>query len=399
MFCNYCGAPNPDVALFCNKCGKAVVRPPASAPAQAESSASVSAPTATPQRAAASVLMAPDHGSVAAPAKPLTLIGHTLPIYSLAFSPDGRWLGSGSLDKTAKLWDVTSGRDVRTFTGNLRITCVEFSPDGRRLVLAATNASPVDDAKPVANSITLWDSASPNEVRNFAGHRGPLFCVKFSPDGRLLASTDGASTVNLWDIASGQIIMAFKHGWLRSKLFGGDVGSSLAFSPDGRFLASRSSPATLWDVSNGKEARVFGPESASLYFSMFLGFTPDGRSLVEAKGSGKISIWDVASGKEARCLADPPKRGGVTSVLRCAALSPDGSLLAVATSSSAENPTERVTLWDVAAGRTFGTVAGGDSFQALAFSPDGQWLAIGDMQYGGETALGRVRFLRTTDIK
>lgn len=135
-----------------------------------------------------------------------------------------------------------------------------------------------------------------------------------------------------------------------------------------------------------------------MYVSMFLGFTPDGRSLVEAKGGGKIRIWDVASGEATRCLADPPKRSGVTFVLCCATLSPDGKLLAVSTYSSAEEPSHKVTLWDVAAGRTLGTVAGGDSCQALAFSPDGQMLAIADMVYGGATPVGKIKIVRTSEI-
>jgi WD40 repeat protein len=328
-----------------------------------------------------------------------TLMGHTLPINSLAFSPNGRWLASGSLDKTAKLWDVTAGREVRTFTGNLSFTCVEFSPDGRQLVLAASDGAPVGGAKSVANSITLWDSSSPNGVRNLAGHEGLLYFVKFSPDGRLFASTDGAKVINIWDVGSSQIIKVFKHGWLQAKLLGGTLGSSLAFTPDGRFLASRSRPATLWDVSRGKEACAIGPDSFSLHIPMFLGITPDGRSLVEANSSGKIRIWDVPCGKEARYLADPPSRSGVSSGLYCGALSSDGKLLAVATYSSAETPRQKVTLWDVAAGRILGSVAGGDSCEALAFSPDGQWLAIGDMEYGGSTPLGKIRLWRTSAIR
>jgi WD40 repeat protein len=236
-------------------------------------------------------------------------------------------------------------------------------------------------------------------MRSLVGHEGALFCVKFSPDGSLLASTDGAKTVDLWDVNSGRIIKEFRHDWIRAKLLGGTQGSSLAFTADGRFLASRSWPATLWDVSGGKQARSFGPEYKTLTVAMFLGFTPDGRFLVEAKGSGKVTLWDVQSGKEASCLVDPPKRSGVTSVLRCATLNPDGSLLAVATYSSAEQPTDRITLWNIASRRTAGTIACDDSCYAMAFSPDGQWLAVGDMQYGGGTALGKIRLLRTTEIR
>jgi WD40 repeat protein len=400
MFCNYCGAPNPDTASFCSACGKPVVRPARAVAPTAAPSAPLMPPTSAAEATAAAEARnpaSPDAASACARTPTgHTLTGHSYPIYALGFSPDGRWLVSGSLDHTAKLWDAVEGRELRTFTGNMTFASVDFSPDGRWLALGATNGYPFDNAKPATSSLSLWDSTRPDEVRGLNGHAGQLCCVRFSRDGRLLASTEGGMVVNLWDVASGRIIKTLKQGLIRSKIYGGAFRSSLAFSPDGRFLATRSWPVTLWDISTGKEVRTFGPDSDALSATVFLDFAPDGQSIVEAKGNGTIRIWDVASGKEMRCLANPPKRSGVTEVLRRAALSKDGHYLAVSTYSSADGK-HKVTLWDVRSARPIGALDNADACEALAFSPDGQWLAIADALYEGNIT-GQIRLRRISEI-
>ena len=118
------------------------------------------------------------------------LSGHRFPVYTLAFSPDGRWLASGSLDRTAKLWDLEHGREVRTFPGTLVFTSLDFRSDGRMLALAAS-----DETEPVS-AISLWDSVNPQQLRSLTGYQGRCMCVRFHPDGHLLATTEGGMTAD-----------------------------------------------------------------------------------------------------------------------------------------------------------------------------------------------------------
>jgi Tol biopolymer transport system component len=153
-------------------------------------------------------------------------------VLSVAFSPDGRLLASRADDGTVKLWEVATGREVRTLRGHTDwVRSVAFSPDGRLL------ASGADDG-----TVKLWEVATGREVRTLGGHTAGVESVAFSPDGRLLASGADDRTVKLWEVATGQVV----------RTLGGHTARvlSVAFSPDGRLLAAGSDDATvrLWGV-------------------------------------------------------------------------------------------------------------------------------------------------------
>jgi WD40 repeat protein/tRNA A-37 threonylcarbamoyl transferase component Bud32 len=156
-----------------------------------------------------------------------TLTGHSDYIISIALSPNGRTLASGSADKKIKLWDVRSQGETATLTGHSNwVMSVALSPDGRTLASGSKD-----------NTIKLWDVQSQEEIATLTGHSDIVYSVALSPDGRTLASGSKDNTIKLWDVQSqGEIATLTGHSnWVRS----------VAFSADSRMLASGSWDSTI----------------------------------------------------------------------------------------------------------------------------------------------------------
>jgi WD40 repeat protein len=124
-----------------------------------------------------------------------TFSGHTDVVTSVVFSPNGKIVLTGSLDGTAKLWDLASGVNLNTFSRHLdqdMVLGVAFSPDGKSILTANT-----DNYQPVA---ILWDVTSAAMLRTFSGHKGTVTSVAFSPDDKIVLTGSQDTTAIVWDV-------------------------------------------------------------------------------------------------------------------------------------------------------------------------------------------------------
>jgi len=308
------------------------------------------------------------YGSLAQKPELVVQSGHIWGTAKVAFSPDGKLLASGSFDNIIKLWDVSSGTQLRSLVGHIGwVVSVTFSPDGTMLASVGGD-----------NSIRLWDVRSGKERHAFTGRTQSATSVAFSPDGQTLASGECDGTVKLWNVTSGNLLGSLPVQPSQVEAPSPSSPTSMielrrcvedvAFSPDGQLLLSGSSDGViyLWEVSTRALRREFPSLSKPV---SAVAFNVDGTTVAGATGSNAddtIRIWDAATGRSSFMVVG---LNGVGSI----AFSPDGRTLVCGVR---DNTIRR---WDLSTGASLPSLVGHSSaVNSVRISPDGYMLASGD---------------------
>ncbi|GAB1542542.1 hypothetical protein NUACC21_52160 [Scytonema sp. NUACC21] len=286
---------------------------------------------------------------------PTTLRGHSSDVNTVAFSPDGKFLATGSDDKTIKIWNLSIQEKTLTLQGHSHwVWAVAFSPDGKTLASASAD-----------NTIKLWNLETGLELGTLKGHSAGVSSIAFSPDGKTLASGGLDSVIKLWNLETGKEIRTLK-GHSRAVV-------SVAFSSDGRTAASGSWDKTikLWNISTGQEIRTLKGHTDLV---LSVDFSPDSLTLASGSKDKTIKLWNLVTGKATYTLK------GHTDKVNAVAFLPStvfGKSLNGMTLASGSND-NTIKLWNSDTKEEIRTLKKDSGYvYSVAISPDGQTIASG----------------------
>jgi WD40 repeat protein len=286
-------------------------------------------------------------------------------IWAFTFSPDGSRLATAGDDRVVRLWDPATGKLLATCRGHTsRVLGAAFGPDGARLVTSSSDGT-----------VRQWDATTGREVEApYDRHTGEVAAAVYSPDGHWVASAGTDRTIRVWR-ATGREDLAVLHGHTAAVI-------RVAFAPDGRRLASasltgdtahgwaRDDTVRVWDVDPEATLPVLRGHTSFVYP---VAFSPEGRWIAsggwDEPGPGErahpsLHLWDAATGEQCATLPHP-------GIVRCLAFGPDSTWLV-----TGGDGDDLLRIWDVATARVRKEVRGpGASIGSLAVSPDGARVA------------------------
>jgi WD40 repeat protein len=200
------------------------------------------------------------------------------PVASVAFSPDGKHIVSGSRDCTVQVWDAVAGTVLHQLEGHTGpVNSVAFSPDGKHIVSGS------DDT-----TVRVWDAVAGTGLHQLEGHTFSVNSVAFSPDGKHIVSGSFDHTVRVWDAVAGAVLHQLE-GHTYSV-------NSVAFSPDGKYIVSGSYDHTVrvWDAVAGTVLHQLEGHTNPV---LSVAFSPDGKRVISKSYHGDTKIWNTVTGK------------------------------------------------------------------------------------------------------
>jgi WD40 repeat protein len=218
------------------------------------------------------------------------LEGHKDAIYSVALSPDGKILATGSYDQKIKLWDVETGKELETLSGhNGCIYHLAFRPDGR--ILASASAD---------RTVKLWEVASGERRETFSQSLKELYTVAFSPDGKRLLAGGADNRVRVYQIS--ETAAETTNPMLDAKFAHEGTILNLTFSDNGKLLLSSADDRTvkLWDAQEMKEQMLLEKQPDWPSAVAFIGE----EKVVVGRLDGSMAVYDVLSGKTVASLTN-----------------------------------------------------------------------------------------------
>ncbi|KAG6809530.1 hypothetical protein H0H92_015911, partial [Tricholoma furcatifolium] len=275
------------------------------------------------------------------------LQGHTNWVKSVAFSPCSTLIVSGSFDKSLRVWDVTNGKQIQQLQGHTDwVKSVAFSIDGTQIVSGS------DD-----KSVRVWDASSGKQVQRLEGHTAGVNSVAFSPNQTQIVSGSRDESVRIWDASTGKQIQRLQGHthWVHS----------VAFSANGTQIVSGSHDKSVrvWNALTGKQVQEL---QGHFYEVNSVAFSPDGTQIVSGSSDESVRIWNASTGKQIQKLQ------GHADWIKSVAYSPDGTQIV----SGSHDKSIRV--WDASTGKQVQELQGHtDWVNSVTFSSDGTQIVSG----------------------
>lgn len=208
------------------------------------------------------------------------LKGHISWIKCVEFSPDGSKAASGGVDKTVRVWDLSTSKELYRFEGHQdNVTCVAFSPSGNRLISGSSD-----------KTLKLWDLDSGRLVKTYSGHTNIVTTVAFSSTGRLIASGSYDGSIRVWDLASGRVVKELGEHKL------GTVRSLAFFPGEGKVVSGGSDNlVSVWDIKSGSALKKLKGHKGDI---LSVAVSSDGSRVLSASRDLTARLWTTSTGAE-----------------------------------------------------------------------------------------------------